>query len=134
ISMIDNQTKEHIKALLQNYLEGKGININKPFHCLNPEHDDRNPSMSYDPKRNRVKCFSCEKDADNFALIELEYDITNFKEQYNKALELLDIEAEPLKVDAMQGEQYENNHNLKPDYEAFFQSAIENINNTDYAH
>src|SRR5699024_11151188 len=67
-------------------------------------------------------------------LIGLEYDITNFKEQYNKALELLDIEAEPLKVDAMQGEQYENNHSLKTNYEAFFQSAIENINNTNYAH
>lgn len=127
--MIDNQTKEHIKALLPNYLEGKGINIHKPFHCLNPEHDDRNPSMSYDPKRNRVKCFSCEKDADIFGLIGLEYDISNFKEQYNKALELLDIEAEPLEVDATQG----TPNKEQADYYKYLKQVSMNAHHTDYA-
>ena len=77
-----------LKDQLQSYLEGKGIDIHKPFHCLNPEHDDHNPSMSYDPKRNRIKCFSCGVDYDTFGLIKAEYGIIDDKDVYAKANEL----------------------------------------------
>lgn len=33
-----NRDKEDIKDRLEEYLEGKGIDTRKPFHCLNPDH------------------------------------------------------------------------------------------------
>ena len=53
--------KDYIKSQLPNYLQKQGIDVTKPFHCLNPNHPDKNPSMSYDAKRNKVHCFSCEQ-------------------------------------------------------------------------
>lgn len=59
-----------LKKLLPVYLEKKlGINIDKPFCCVNPEHMDNNPSMSYDKKRNKIHCFSCGVDWDIFDLV-----------------------------------------------------------------
>lgn len=56
----DNQIKEHIKTLLPNYLQELGINdLKKNFNCLNPSHEDKHPSMSYNPNANKVKCFGC---------------------------------------------------------------------------
>jgi len=81
--MIDDQVKNLIKGHLKDYLEEKGININKPFNCLNPQHEDKNPSMSYDPKRNIVKCFSCNTSYDLISLYALDNNLdatTDFKE------------------------------------------------------
>lgn len=77
---------------MKQYLESKGINTNKPFKCLNPDHNDRNPSMSYDPHRNRIKCFSCQEDYDLFGLIKAEYSIAEDKKVYDKMRELKLIE------------------------------------------
>ena len=41
-------------------------NLRRPFRCLNPEHEDRHPSMSYDPRTYSVRCFSCESSGDVF--------------------------------------------------------------------
>ena len=43
-----NQAKMYVKEHLSDYLQQKGINIDKPFLCLNPTHDDKHPSMSLD--------------------------------------------------------------------------------------
>lgn len=77
---------------MEHYLKSKGITISKPFHCLNPAHDDHHPSMSYDKNRNRVKCFSCQADYDLFGLIKAEYNITDDKNVYDKMRELKLIE------------------------------------------
>lgn len=63
--------KEEIKFLLKDYLEKiLGIDIRKNFKCLNPEHDDKTPSMSYKVDGNYVKCFGkCNKIFDIFDLI-----------------------------------------------------------------
>ncbi len=41
-------------------------NLRRPFRCLKPGHEDKHPSMSYDVKRNRVKCFACGAAGDIF--------------------------------------------------------------------
>ena len=46
--MFQNKNKDRAKACLQEYLEEQhGINTSKPFHCLNPDHEDRNPILIY---------------------------------------------------------------------------------------
>lgn len=75
--MIDDQVIQEIKNHLKDYLEDLGINTSKPFNCLNPQHDDKNPSMSYDPKRNIVKCFSCNSNYDIISLYALINNLDN---------------------------------------------------------
>lgn len=61
-----------LKTLLPEYLERLGLSTDKPFTCLNPEHEDKSPSMSYDAKHQRVKCFGCGATWDLFDLIAVE--------------------------------------------------------------
>ena len=88
------ETKLYIKSQLTNYLEQQGIDISKPFNCLNPEHPDTNPSMRYDATRNRVHCFSCGAGGDIIDLIRLEYGLTEDKDKFTKAYELLGVKDE----------------------------------------
>ena len=91
------QAKDIVKGYLGDYLHGKGINTRKPFTCLNPEHPDKHPSMSYDSKRQRCKCFSCGVSYDIFDLIGIDYGLTDDKDIFNKAYELYG-----LKIDSPQ--------------------------------
>lgn len=80
---MNNKRLEELKKVLPLYLEKQlDININKPFNCLNPEHNDRTPSMSYDAKRNKVHCFSCGVDWDIFDLVGAVQEITDKKEVF----------------------------------------------------
>ena len=98
--MID-RTLEEIKGHLEEYLSWKhGISdTRRPFRCLNPEHEDRHPSMSCNKEENRVKCFSCGVAYDVLDLIGMDYGLADFKEQKAKACELFHIteEWEPTK-------------------------------------
>ncbi len=85
------EAKKHIRALLPEYLEAKGININKNFNCLNPAHDDNNPSMSFDRERLHCHCFACGAKYDTFDLIGIDYNLPEFKDQLRKACELYHI-------------------------------------------
>jgi hypothetical protein len=76
---------------MEDYLRDKGININRPFRCLNPDHNDENPSMSYDRKRWKVHCFSCGADWDIFDLVGAEYNIRDGKDKFSKTYELLGV-------------------------------------------
>lgn len=68
--------KEEIKFLLKDYLEKiLGIDIRKNFRCLSPEHEDRNPSMSFNSKNNTVHCFSCKATYDIFDLVGINYNV-----------------------------------------------------------
>ena len=81
--------KAELKSRLEDYLQQKGINTRKPFKCLNPAHTDNTPSMSYDSKRNKVHCFSCNADYDLIDLIQIEYGITDVKEAFKKEVLLI---------------------------------------------
>jgi len=82
---------EIIKTRLADYLRGSNINVNKPFSCLTRTHPDKDPSMSYHKERNRIKCFSCGWGGDVIDLIGLDYNITDNKEKFKKAREILGL-------------------------------------------
>lgn len=83
--------KQIVKDRLEDYLRDKDIDTSKPFRCLNPEHADHKPSMSYDKDRKAVHCFSCGADYDIFSLIGQDYHLTEYKDIFNKAYELYNI-------------------------------------------
>lgn len=56
MSKID-ELKPYFKSFLSEYYEIK--NIHKNFRCINPNHEDKHPSMSYHKDEHYVKCFSC---------------------------------------------------------------------------
>ena len=82
------QARETVKGYIEEYLRSKGINTRKPFNCLSPDHADAHPSMSYDSKHQRCKCFSCGVSYDIFDLIRIDYGLTDDKDVFNKAYEL----------------------------------------------
>ena len=63
---------DEVKSMLPDYLESLGFSTDKPFNCLRPVHDDKIPSMSYDRKHSRVKCFGCGATWDLYDLIAVE--------------------------------------------------------------
>ena len=50
--MIDEEEIKKFKNYLPQYLQlyCNVSNLKKHFHCFNPEHPDRHPSMYYSPK------------------------------------------------------------------------------------
>lgn len=88
--------KQYIKEHLEEYLESRGIDPRKPFRCLNPDHNDRHPSMSVDKSSSsgpHCKCFSCQAYYDTFDLIGLEYGLTDDKEIFKKAYEVFHLDS-----------------------------------------
>jgi len=91
--MTREQAKDYIKGELERYLSGKGINIRKNFRCLNPEHNDQHPSMSYDASRQKIKCFSCGVSWDTLDLIGAEYGLSG-NDLFLKAYEIFGLTVE----------------------------------------
>lgn len=89
--MTYEQAKIYVKEQLKSYLESKGIDTRKPFRCLNPEHEDNTPSMSFDPRRNKCKCFGCNVDYDTFDLIAIDCG-TKGGETFKRAFDLYRLE------------------------------------------
>lgn len=79
------------KGMMESYLHSKGIDTRKNFPCLNPQHTDKNPSMSFNPKDNRVKCFACDASYDIFDLVGIDYNISDTKEKFARTYEILNI-------------------------------------------
>lgn len=128
--------KQELKELLPVYLEKKlGINISKPFKCLNPEHNDRTPSMSYDPKRNKVHCFSCNVDWDIFDLVGALEETTDLKEitklieVFNDFKEDPDQNQEAIEQKPLKAETPKKNDPIIMDY---FKKCNKRIKETDY--
>ena len=82
------RTKEFLRGKLPDYLRSRGIKPEEPFNCLNPLHPDHRLCMSYNPHSKCVQCYGCNANYDLFALIGLDYGLTDFNAQYNKACEL----------------------------------------------
>jgi len=55
-----------LKTHLVEYLTEKGLDVNGNIHCLNPHHEDRNPSMGLVPASDNtvLHCFSCSANYD----------------------------------------------------------------------
>lgn len=123
--MSSNESVERIKGMLPQYLDMIGASTKKPFLCLNPEHNDKNPSMSFDAKDGQhVKCFSCNVYWDIFDLISLnelgatvvdgkvEY---SFPDAYNKALQVLGVQGKAMaeKTNKSEHNQAQNERKVK---------------------
>ena len=65
-------TFDSLRPRIVDYLYERGIDPRRRFRCLNPAHLDRDPSMGFDPKRNKVHCFACGADYDLFDLLTLD--------------------------------------------------------------
>lgn len=60
IQQAKEQLGDRNADLMQEILQMEKYNPQRKLGCCpNPDHDDRNPSCSYDPKRHLFHCFSC---------------------------------------------------------------------------
>ncbi len=129
--MNKEQAKYYIKDQIKNYLIDQGINPNKVFRCLNQEHEDRNPSMSYDKARQKVHCFSCGADYDMFDLIAIKYSLSGSKEIFRKAYEHFGVTLdEEMQYQSTKSSVPENK--ITTDLNYFFNSSQDNLTATDY--
>lgn len=89
------EVKRALKPKLGEYLQQYHNiqDLSKNFNCLNPTHNDQNPSMGF--KENNgdsyIKCFSCGETYDLFSLVGIDYNLTEFKDQVNKACQIYGI-------------------------------------------
>ena len=88
--MNPEEAKEYAKTYLKAYLSTKGINTSTNFSCLNPSHEDKHPSMSFDQRRNRCHCFSCGVDYDIFDVVGIDTGLSG-KELFNHVYGLYNI-------------------------------------------
>lgn len=70
-------TFDDLRPRITDYLYERGIDPRKRFRCLNPTHLDRDPSMGYDPKRQKVHCFACGADYDLFDLLTIDHNLAS---------------------------------------------------------
>ena len=134
--MINDQAIEEIKNHLKDYLQEKGLNINKPFTCLNPQHDDKHPSMSYDDKRNIVKCFSCNSSYDLISLYAIDHNLDNNKDFIRIIDELAlkyNIDVKSNKSNTLKKESMQKYANIKKeDFTKYINKCKKDIDKTDY--
>lgn len=138
--MIKDEVINEIKKHLGEYLEETGRNTKLPFTCVNPSHEDRHPSMSYDPKRNIIKCFSkgvCEFSTDLIGLYALDHNLdekSDFKQIVEELAKHYNI---PL------NKEISNNYygtktstyvkvENKEDFTSYYKKCKKDINKTDY--
>lgn len=149
-----DEAKAKAKDCLKDYLKKLGRDTSKLFRCISRDHEDKKPSMSYDERRNKVRCFSgsCGVDWDIFDVIGNEYVLTDDKAKFDKTYEVLGInidqssaatytpsdfgfedltnkQQQPLRGDSDVLEQADSEGELsKEELKSFFLKAKSNIN------
>lgn len=128
----DRTNIDNFKPLLADYLVNKkGINnLNRLFTCLNPNHEDHNPSMGFTSKYNICKCFSCGAKYDLFDLIGIDYNVDSFKEKLEIASNLYpNIEIDVPKVYNV----YTSESDYKIiDFSNYYDKCSKQVNKTNY--
>ena len=86
------QARQHIRDQIEDYLISEGIitRTRKNFRCLNPDHLDKHPSMSYFREGNRVKCFGCNVSYDIIDLIGIANNL-NKSESFKMACDMFNV-------------------------------------------
>ncbi|MCQ2597668.1 MAG: toprim domain-containing protein [Treponema sp.] len=135
--MNPEESKEAAKNGLGTWLSANGINISKNFSCLNPAHEDHNPSMSFDKRRNRCHCFSCGADYDIFDVAQIQTGLSG-RDLFNYVYQKLGIQVEYSSGNFRQENKEKNfnaeNNNQEPqiDFASFFKTCHEAVEKTDY--
>lgn len=83
-----SDTFDSLRPHIVDYLRAKGIDPARRFRCLDPRHLDRDPSMGYDAKRQKVHCFACGADYDLFDLLAIDEGLSSPKEALDRASQL----------------------------------------------
>ena len=126
---IDRESIDKFKPLLADYLMQKhSINITEPFTCLNPNHEDKHPSMSYWDKHDICKCFSCGTSYDIFDLIGLDYGVESFKEK----LEIVDKLYPNISNIVFKKFDVVESENNVIDFTNYFKKCVNKIGDTNY--
>ena len=91
-----DQARDELRMYLEDYLvEFHEVqNTRRNFRCLNPEHEDNNPSMGFDRTHNRVHCFSCGASYDIIDLIKLDMGMATDREAFAWGYEHYGIDAD----------------------------------------
>ena len=134
--MINDQAINEIKTHLKDYLEERGTPTNKLFCCLNPQHDDQHPSMSYDPKKDIVHCFSCNTSYDLISLYAQDNHLDNkndFKQIIEELANKYNIELKSNKSDTLKKDSMQNYANIKKeDFTKYINKCKKDIDKSDY--
>lgn len=123
---------DKFKPLLADYLVNKkGItNLREHFKCLNPDHEDKHPSMMFTSKYNICKCFSCGASYDIFDLIGIDYDVTSFRDKLSIASNLypnVDVD-----ISKFLNSNENNSNNEIIDFSYYYKKCKKDISKTDY--
>ena len=100
--MVCNQDQDMLRYFLPDYLRQCRLPLKKPFCCLNPNHEDVHPSMSYNAKAQNVHCFACGVTYDLFDLVGMDYGISHFPDKVNQTARLFDISSDTAPVNKLQ--------------------------------
>lgn len=102
------------------------------IHCLNPEHDDSNPSLRVDRVLGIFNCLSCGYKGNIFYLYDEKFDKTGaLKEQIKRKIDTIRAESIGLKIpdDAMFLEEgYRVQESILAEFEAFRTFKIKELN------
>ena len=92
--MVSDLQREELRAMMADYLANvHGVtDLSRAFRCLSPDHEDRHPSMTFDKKTNRVRCWSCDFSADIFELAGIDNGVTSFPEKAAMAAEAVGMQ------------------------------------------
>ena len=128
------QAKEYIKSAMPEYLRRIGIDETKPFCCLNPAHQDKNPSMSYDKKRGKVHCFSCGADYDTFDLIGIMEKLETPADIFLKAYDIFNLHIDETRREVLPESRHEPaaDQGNRQDFTAYYKQCAARIGETDY--
>lgn len=80
-----DEYKQYAEDFLERYM---GVPTTRNFKCINPMHNDDNPSMGYDKNSCRAHCFGCDASYDIFDLVGLHFGIDDKGEQFKKVQNL----------------------------------------------
>ena len=136
--MNPEEAKESAKTYLLDYLTAKGINTSTNFSCLNPLHEDRHPSMSFDKNRNRCHCFSCGVDYDIFDVAGIDTGFSG-KELFDYVYKMFNIHVEyqnntskSIPHAESQANKIINGQGPRESLTSFFETCHSAVDKTDY--
>lgn len=127
----NNDEKELYKDYIVNYLQDKGLRLKGKFSCLNPEHHDTHPSMSYFKKGKCVKCFACNATYDIYELIKADYKLNDFSEAFFKVKEIYGNSPISTNLDKYDINEAKSNF-IKKNLPSYFDKMTKFLGYTDY--
>lgn len=102
---MDMQDGLLLRRYLPDYLRQKGLPTRKAFRCLNPNHEDKHPSMSYHQGGETVHCFACGVTYDLLDLVGMDYGLNRYPEKLAKAAELFSVASPERELRVVPGRQ-----------------------------